>query len=311
MEYEVQPCPPYDMEKVCLKLGADPMYEYDLELQTLSFAVRIKTGEKEEQWKKGMMKLEHKGTVAQPLVKVRYVGDELTATDEKWLQQHLTHRFQWGTNVLQTFYAELEGTSINSVLETLKGLPLVLDDGLFEGLITTIIHQQLNLRFAQQLVYSLAMDYGDQVQDGQKYFYLLPTPSQLAEVDIAELRTKKFSQRKAEYIIGVAQKVRNGELDLERLSALPNEAFIERLSQERGIGQWTAECILLNGLGRKDLFPAGDLGIRNAVKKIEGLEERPSIEACRAWVEPYQNWGSYVAIYLWEYLGNNRLKVDK
>lgn len=312
LNYTIYPQAPYDMQSVLFKLGVDPQYKVEVEQSQLSFPVRIKLHIKEAKWKKTVCHLTDVGNVAQPQVEVRVLGDDLTKEEQNWLLTHLTERFQWDSDVLPRFYDFVkEATPIADVVNRYKGLPLILDEGIYEGLIKTIVHQQVNLRFAQQLVVSLAKDYGDSLSIEGHEYYLFPTSSQLARVEVAELRTKKFSQKKAEYITDVAKKINSGELDLETLSTLSNDEFIEQLSKERGIGAWTAECILLFSLGRANLFPAGDLAIRNAIKIIEDLTERPTIDEGKEWGKPYEQWGSYLALYLWESLGNNKRKMEK
>lgn len=308
----IYPQAPYDMKAVLYKLGVDPQYKVDVEQSQLSFPVRVKLHKEEEKWKKSICLLTDLGTVDQPQVEVRAFGEQLTKEEQIWLISHLTERFQWNSDVLPRFYSFVkDAASIAEVVNQYKGLPLVLDEGIYEGLIKTIVHQQVNLRFAQQLVVSLAKDYGDSVCIEDQEYYFFPTSSQLARVEVAELRTKKFSQKKAEYITDVAKKINGGELDLEALSTLSNDEFIEQLTKERGVGVWTAECILLFSLGRANLFPAGDLAIRNAIKIIEGLPERPTVDEGKEWGKPYEPWGSYLALYLWESLGNNKMKIEK
>ncbi|GAA0370884.1 DNA-3-methyladenine glycosylase family protein [Bacillus horti] len=310
--FEVFPRAPYDMEKVMLKNGADPHFVLDWEKKKLTFPMRVKERAEEKNWKKTVVSITSLGTVDKPKLFVEIKGEPLSKPGLNWLAQHLTFQFQWESDVLERFYEDMQGNSkLYNVLQEHRGLPLVLDEGIYEGLIKTIIHQQLNLKFAQQLVVSLAHEFGEKLEVDGRDYYFIPTPSQLATVPVEILRTKKFSQRKAEYITGIAQKVSSGELNFDELSSLSNEAFIQQLSKERGIGVWTAECILLYSLARPDLFPAGDLGIRNAVQRLEGLAERQTIEECRLWAKPYERWGSYLSIYLWESLGNNRLKAEE
>lgn len=310
-EFDVEPIAPYDMERVMLKLGADPHYFLQWELRKLMFPLRVKEQQEESFWKKVVITLTNLGAVDQPHIKVSIAGEALSSGELAWLKEHLSYQFQWESETLLQFYEAMkEYPVLDKLIQQYRGLPLVLDEGVYEGLIKTIIHQQLNLKFAQQLVVSLAREYGEGLSVEGRDFYFLPTPAQLAQVPVEELRTKKFSQRKAEYITGIAQKVAAGTLRLEELTALSNAEFIHTLSKERGIGVWTAECILLFCLARPDLFPAGDIGIRNAVQRLEALPARQTIEECREWAKPYEAWGSYLSIYLWEFLGNNRLQAQ-
>ncbi|MDQ0340059.1 DNA-3-methyladenine glycosylase II [Caldalkalibacillus uzonensis] len=304
MEFVILPRPPYDFARVIQRCSREPFYHVNEEGDELSFAVRIKHSLVEENWKPVVCVLTNEGTVDTPQIRVTVKGDTLTSADQNWLQHHLNQRFQWQTDVLVRFYQAVHSyPPLRRLTHHLRGLPLIQDEGIYEGLVQTIIQQQLNFSFARQLSRNLARFYGQTIScDGQEYL-LLPTPAQLAALTIEELRQHKFSARKAEYIINVGRKVASGELNLTELAQLDNEAFIDRLTREKGIGLWTAECVLLFCLARPNLFPAADIGLRNALQKLEQLERRPEPEECREWVKPYADWASYVTIYLWGSLG--------
>jgi DNA-3-methyladenine glycosylase II len=78
----------------------------------------------------------------------------------------------------------------------------------------------------------------------------------------------QFSQRKAEYIVGLAQALASGQLDLAALTGAADEAVVARLTAVRGLGRWTAEWFLARALGRPDVCPADDLGVRRAVEAL-------------------------------------------
>lgn len=311
MNYIVNPETPYDLNKIMHKLGMDPQYKVNWAKEEVSFAIRVKWHKEEKQWKKGIVTLTNEGSPDQPQIRVHFFGDELIEDEREWLMENLAFRFQMTENKLPAFYQAVQNEPILSELvQTYRGLAIVLEEGIYECLIKTIIHQQVNLRFARQLVVDLAKEYGDTLVYNYHEYAFFPTASQLAKVEVEELRKRKFSQRKAEYVIDLARKIAQGELDLDTLSMLDNQSIINKLTAERGVGVWTVECLLLFGLGRANLFPAGDLGIRNALKKALGLEERPSVEECREWIKAYEQWGSYVAIYCWESLGHNKGEIN-
>ncbi|GGK27986.1 putative DNA-3-methyladenine glycosylase YfjP [Caldalkalibacillus thermarum] len=304
MEFVVRPRPPYDFTRVIQRCMREPFYHVNEEGEELSFAVRIKRRPGEEDWQPVVCILANEGTVDTPRIRVTVKGSPLTEADQKWLQRHLNQRFQWQTDVLERFYDAVQSYEpLRRLTCQLRGFPLVQDEGIYEGLVQTIIQQQLNFSFSRQLAKNLARFYGQSIAcDGREYL-LLPTPSELARLSVDELRQLKFSARKAEYIINVGRKVASGELKLEELAQLDNEGFIERITREKGIGLWTAECVLLFCLARPNLFPAADIGLRNALQKLEQLEKRPTPEECREWVKPYADWASYITIYLWGSLG--------
>jgi DNA-3-methyladenine glycosylase II len=123
--------------------------------------------------------------------------------------------------------------------------------------------QQVNLRWASETRRRLAERFGDKhVVDGTIVYSL--SAERLASAAPAEIRALQFTNRKAEYIVAVAQAVAGGKVSVERLAALPDAAIIEELVALRGIGVWTAEWILARTLGRPRVV-AGDLGVRKAI----------------------------------------------
>jgi DNA-3-methyladenine glycosylase II len=121
-------------------------------------------------------------------------------------------------------------------------------------------------------------------------------------LDYEDLQKLQFNRRKAEYVIDLSRQVADGELDLEGLQSLSDRQVVEKLVALRGVGRWTAECLLLFGMGRPDLLPAADIGVRNAVKKAFELDGQPTEAEVREWGEGWTPWRSYVTFYLWDYL---------
>lgn len=126
----------------------------------------------------------------------------------------------------------------------------------------------------------------------------------MARLNVEDLQKLSFNRRKAEYVIDLSRDIVEGKLDLDSLKQLPNEEVIERLVALRGVGRWTVECILLFGMGRTNLLPAADIGLRNALKKVYGLNHQPTEAEVRQWGERWSPWRSYVTFYLWDYLSN-------
>jgi DNA-3-methyladenine glycosylase II len=91
---------------------------------------------------------------------------------------------------------------------------------------------------------------------------IFPMPSQVAAADITTLRTAGLSQRKAEYIKGLAEKFASGELSTEMLLRADYDEVLEKLIAVRGLGQWSVEMFACFGLKRMDVFSTGDLGVQ-------------------------------------------------
>ena len=138
----------------------------------------------------------------------------------------------------------------------------------FEMLIGSISAQQVNLAFAFATRARLVRRYGTPVEFEGTTVHAFPAPAALADAPPSELRAMQFSERKAEYIVGLARELATGRLDLAALAAAPDEAVIARLTEIRGLGRWSAEWFLARGLGRPDVCPADDLGVRRAVEAL-------------------------------------------
>lgn len=118
-----------------------------------------------------------------------------------------------------------------------------------------------------------------------------------------QLRAVGMSNAKAKYIKDLARKVYTKEIDLESLSLLDNEQVITKLTKIKGIGRWTAEMFLMFTLGREDIFSHGDLGLRNAIKKLYRLEDptKDEVEGITIKWSPYR---TYACRILWRSLDN-------
>jgi DNA-3-methyladenine glycosylase II len=102
-------------------------------------------------------------------------------------------------------------------------------------------------------------------------------------------------------------------LDLEHISTMPNDQLIEQLTAVKGIGEWSAHMFMIFGLGRLDIMPTGDLGIRKAIKNLYGLKELPDPAQCITIANKY-NWHPYESVaswYLWQSLDNSPQKQTR
>jgi len=131
-------------------------------------------------------------------------------------------------------------------------------------------------------------------------------PEGIARLEPSQLQSVGLSRQKATYLLDLARKTLDGTVRLDRIGRLPDEAVIEMLTQVKGIGRWTAEMFLIFSLGRLDVLPVDDLGVRVALKDLHGLEELPDKKTCldlgSAW-RPYATIGSW---YCWRWLDLKR-----
>jgi DNA-3-methyladenine glycosylase II len=164
----------------------------------------------------------------------------------------------------------------------------------YGALLRAIVGQQLSTK-AARTIYGRVLE----LFDGKT-----PSPEQLLEAGEADLRAAGLSGRKVEYVRDLAVHVIDGELELDRLDQLADEAVIEEIVAVRGLGVWTAEMFLIFHLERPDVLSGGDLGIRKAVQIEYGLEEMPAPTRVLEIGEPWRPHRSLASLYLWESLAN-------
>ena len=131
-----------------------------------------------------------------------------------------------------------------------------------------------------------------------------PAPEDLLTVDPQRLRDAGLSWRKVEYVRDLARHVETGELELERFGELSDDEVVAEITAIRGLGLWTAQMFLIFHLGRPDVLPTGDLGIRRAIEVAYGLDEPPDQARMLEIAEPWRPQRSLASLYLWESLGN-------
>jgi DNA-3-methyladenine glycosylase II len=141
----------------------------------------------------------------------------------------------------------------------------------------------------------------------------MPTPEELIKINDQKLRDAGLSWAKVRYVKDLAQHILDKRLDLVHISTMPNEQLIEQLTAVKGLGEWSAHMFMMFGLGRLDILPVGDLGIRKAIMRLYGLERMPdpasivTIANDNKW-HPYESVASW---YLWQSLDNNPQKVSR
>ena len=233
------------------------------------------------------------GSAAEPLLVVQILGGRAQARHRGAVETEVQRSLSLDID-LEPFYrwADADPT-LAQVIARCYGMRPPRAPTLFEALVTSISAQQVNLTFATTTRSRLIKRFGAAVTVGGKIFYGFPTPQSLAEASLQELRDMQFSWRKAAYIINLAHLVVTGELRLEEFPQLSNDEIIERITQVKGLGRWTADWLLARGLGRGDVTAAGDLGVRKAVGKFYFNGQAPSIEEVRTFAA---HWGAFQSL---------------
>jgi 3-methyladenine DNA glycosylase/8-oxoguanine DNA glycosylase len=212
---------------------------------------------------------------------------------------------------LDRFYALVRREPILRGTERrFRGLRLPRDASVYEALLHAIVGQQLSVRAANTIQRRLFDRAGSSLLAGGISVPSVPTPTRLGELSVDELRDVGMSRVKARSLLALAAWASGTPSTPSTLASIPLEEAVADLDALPGVGRWTAENALLRGVGRTDVFVAGDLGIRVALAKYGVVgRERPEGEA-RAWADRwYPGWGSYATLYLWRKLTTDRERI--
>jgi DNA-3-methyladenine glycosylase II len=183
---------------------------------------------------------------------------------------------------------------LGSVVKHLPGLRIVQSATVFEALTWAIIGQQINLSFAIALRRTFIQLAGRRHKSGLLCY---PEAADIAQLDLDQLTSRKFSGAKAETLLRVARLVDSGDLSLAR-DADADQASADLL-QVKGIGPWTVNYTLLRGYGYPDCSLHGDVAIRAAFQRLLGEAEKPTIARTEQLLEQYKPHRTMAAAYLW------------
>ena len=165
----------------------------------------------------------------------------------------------------------------------------------YGALVRAITGQQLSVRAAAAIYGRLIDRFGGRP----------PTPAQILADDPEELRAAAgLSRAKVGFLRSLAEHVVSGELELERLDELDDEAVIAELTAVKGLGVWSAHMFLMFHLQRPDVLPVGDLGVRRAIEQAYALEALPSAAEMESIAQPWRPHRTLACRYLWRSLAN-------
>lgn len=135
------------------------------------------------------------------------------------------------------------------------------------------------------------------------------TPANLCRYSAEELRVAGVSAQKAKYLLDLATKVREAEINLQHIGRYSDDEIIEQLIVVKGIGKWTAQMFLIFSLGRLDVFPHDDLGVRSAIRNRYGLDELPNVTTSTAIASKWRPYASIASWYCWQSLDIGKASV--
>ena len=293
----LQPTPPFDFE---LTAG------YHTYFQARSGADNVESGVYRRlldlDGRLALVFVRSAGGIDAPELVLELRGDGLT--DANTEQAAAQVGWMLGTEQdLSSFYALAESDpALTGLTRRFRGLHLPRTATLFESLVLAVLGQQISAAVARTMRMLLIERFGARCVapaeagvDGVTY-YSFPRPESILASSPEELRSLKLTQRKAEYIHGIA--ARALEPCWADLPHLPDDEIVRRLTSLRGVGHWTAQWALVRGLARPDALPLGDLALRRGVSRLWLDGETVTDAEVEAIAERWRPWRSYATAYL-------------
>ena len=230
------------------------------------------------------------GALDAPRLSVLLAGGSIDRSTELLARSALDRVFGLSVDLSDFATMAAQDRLLGPLAGRMRGLRPPRFPTVFEALVNGVACQQLSLAVGIHLLNRLTADRGHPLSDDPGGPRAFPDPEDLAPLEPDALRRHGFSLTKARTIIETARAIVTGDLDLEYLERLDDPAAIERLTSMRGIGRWTAEYVLLRGLGRLHVFPGDDVGAHNKLRHLFGIDtplDYESVEELVARWHPY------------------------
>jgi DNA-3-methyladenine glycosylase II len=200
---------------------------------------------------------------------------------------------------LTEFYRFAEAEPILSpLIRKFRGFKPPRFPTLYEALTNAIACQQITLTQGIRLLNRLAEEYGASFSGQDEQGHAFPIPSNLVSLEPETLRALGFSRQKATALIGLSRDISRRKINLTRLYSLDDKQAIDDLCQIRGVGRWTAEYVLLRGMGRLNIFPGDDVGARNHLQSWLRLQEPLTYLGVQHVVEPWKPFAGLIYFHL-------------
>lgn len=136
----------------------------------------------------------------------------------------------------------------------------------------------------------------------EAHFGAVPSPTEVLKLSDESAKTLGLSGAKARYLRNLAQHISDGKLEIGRLESLSDEQIHEEIVAVKGLGPWSADMFLMFHLNRPDILPVGDLGIREAFRRLYELDERPTPAEMERLSAPWRPQRTLACRYLWRWL---------
>ena len=299
----IYPVSPYDFEMT----AGQPNYSRDQEFKTEDYDDGAYIRLLDLGDNVALASVRSEGTVDDPRLAVSLTGEDLTDGDARRAAEQLTWLLGCDQDLLP-FYDSVSGDPVLAgVVNDFYGYHNTRTASVYEALVQAVMGQQIATAVARVVRNLLIQEYGVRATIAGRERYAFPRATALASAEVADLRQLKLSVRKSEYIQGIARASLDAPKGFEEMHQLADDEVVKQMVAIRGVGNWTAQWVLVRALARPDGFPVGDLALRRTVAALyfEGAEITDS--QLLDFSDRWSPWRSYATSYLFAALRSGRV----
>jgi len=288
-----------------LIIKPNPPYNFDLHLKSFSFSKPQPEAYENGTWKRALrlnsgklvaLEVKSIGSAKKPKLEVTILS-RITPAEKKEIKDKLSWIFNTKAELTELYNFMGKDPILKEVRQKLYGLRPFNYSTVFEGLLKSIIQQQISVIGSMYITNRLVEKFGEKVKVGKEVYHEFPSPESLTKANIEDLKKCGLSRQKSSYIQGISKKIIQDKIDLEKWKGLPSERIIEKLMNFKGVGRWTAELTVVTSTG-KDVLPADDLGARRAVSKFYLKGKLMSGEKLREFSKIWDKFRGIITYYL-------------
>ena len=247
------------------------------------------------------------GTVDNPELSVTLTGDDLNDCDAQQAAGQLTWLLGCDQDLRPFYDSVSDDPVLAGVVNDFYGYHNTRTASVYEALVQAVLGQQIATAVSRIIRNLLVQHYGVRATIAGRERYAFPRAASLAVAEVEDLRQLKLSFRKSEYIQGIARAALDAPDGFEEMHQLPDEEVVRQMVALRGVGNWTAQWVLVRALGRPDGFPVGDLALRKTVAALYFDGAEITDEQLLDFSVRWSPWRSYATSYLFAALRSGRV----
>lgn len=232
-------------------------------------------------------------------LRVKIVHGPTNKKVKKKIVSYIKDWFDLGRNLTPFYQLAEEDPILKRLVKKYYGYRMIGITHLFEALTWAVIGQQINLTFAYTLKKRFTEHFGEKIVWQENDYWLFPEPEQIAALKVSDLRNLQFTRRKSEYIIGIAQLMASRKLAKEKLIHKNFRDLHKALLSIRGVGDWTANYVMMRCFRRTEALPVADVGLQRALGRQLGLDRKLTEQEIKKVAKNWQGWEAYATFYLW------------